>query len=315
MTATTLAGIPLATPILAASGCAGTGRELGRTGDLAGFGAFITRSITAEPRAGRPAPRLQETPSGLLNAIGMPGPGVEAFLEQELPWLAERGITVIVSITGESAADFARLAQRLRQVDAVAGVEVNLSNPVQSAGTRPFAHEAGAAGSVIHAVRRNTATGVPVLAKLAGDVTDLVAVARACVTAGADGLSLINAVRGFAVDTARRGPALGSGTGGLSGPAIRPIALRAVWETHAAMPEVPIVGSGGVTSGDDAVALIMAGATAVSVGTALLSDPSAGARIQREVAAHLVERSVDVAGLIGCAHRGPEMRGWDGRTA
>jgi dihydroorotate dehydrogenase (NAD+) catalytic subunit len=303
-TSVQLAGIPLRSPILAASGCAGTGRELAQYGDLSQFGAIVTRSITTEPQAGLPSPRLCETPSGLINALGLPGPGIDAFLDTELPWLNEHGVTVIVSIVADSPADFGRLAQRLRQVDGVAGVEVNLSNPLVAAGQYSFAMDPSAAGSVVHAVRRNTATGVPVFAKLAGDVTDIVAVARSCVAAGCDGLSLINAVRGFAVDADLRRPGLGSGVGGVSGPAIKPIALRAVWQVHQALPEVAILASGGVATGRDAAEMMMAGASAVAIGTAILSDPAAGARIHWELLDFLSARDEDLNGLVGCLHHG-----------
>lgn len=298
-----IAGIEFAHPIFAAAGCAGTGRELPPQADLAGFGAVITRSITAEPRAGLPSPRIAETPAGLVNALGLPGPGVEQFLTDELPWLVDRGIPVIASIAADSAADYARLAQRLRQAAGILAIEVNLSNPVVEPGRFPFAMEAGAAGGVVHAVRRNTAVGVPVFAKLAGDTTDIVGVARACAGAGADGLSLINAVRAMGIDATAEQPSLGATIGGLSGPAIKPIALRAVWEVHAAMPDVPIIASGGVRTGADAAEMMMAGATAVSVGTALLNDPAAGTRVRDELADIAARREGGLPALLGCAHQ------------
>ncbi len=298
-----LAGQHFANRVFAAAGCAGTGRELPPQADLAGLGAVITRSITPEARAGLAAPRIAETPSGLVNALGLPGPGVEGFLTDELPWLVEHGAAVIVSIAAESAADYARLAQRLRQITGIVAVEVNLSNPVTDSGRLPVAMDAGLAGGVVHAVRRNTAAGIPVLAKLAGDTTDVVAVARSCAGAGADGVSLINAVRGMGIDVATGQPSLGAWLGGLSGPAIKPIALRAVWEVHAALPELPIIASGGVRTGTDAAEMMMAGASAVSIGTALLTDPAAGTRIREELAAIAAQRVGGYAGLLGCAHR------------
>lgn len=298
-----IAGVGFAHPVFAAAGCAGTGRELPQQADLTGFGAVITRSITAEPRAGLPSPRIAETPAGLVNALGLPGPGVEQFLAEELPWLVSRGVPVIVSIAADSAADYSRLAQRLRQADGILAVEVNLSNPVVEPGRFPFAMDAGAAGGVVHAVRRNTAVGVPVFAKLAGDTTDVVGVARACAGAGADGVSLINAVRAVGIDAAAESPSLGATVGGLSGPAIKPIALRAVWEVHAAIPELPIIASGGIRTGTDAAEMIMAGATAVSVGTALLTDPAAGTRVRQELAEIVARHEGGLAALLGRAHQ------------
>lgn len=305
-----LAGVRFANRVFAAAGCAGTGRELAHRADLTGFGAVITRSITVEPRAGLPSPRIAETPSGLVNALGLPGPGIDDFLERELPWLVENRAAVIVSIAADNAADYSRLAQRLRQEPGVLAVEVNLSNPITEAGRWAFAMEAGAAAGVVHAVRRNTASSVPVFAKLAGDTTDIVGVARACADAGANGFSLINAVRGLGIDTATGRPSLGSGSGGLSGPAIKPIALRAVWQVHAALPQIPIIASGGVQTGDDAAQMIMAGATAVAVGTALLTDPAAGARIERELAEMASTVPGGFGGMLGCAHG--EAAAWSG---
>jgi len=274
-----IAGIEFAHPIFAAAGCAGTGRELPPQAELAGFGAVITRSITAEPRAGLPSPRIAETPAGLVNALGLPGPGVEQFLTDELPWLVDRGVPVIASIAADSAADYARLAQRLRQAAGILAIEVNLSNPVVEPGRFPFAM------------------------KLAGDTTDIVGVARACAGAGADGLSLINAVRAMGIDATAEQPSLGATIGGLSGPAIKPIALRAVWEVYAAMPDVPIIASGGVRTGADAAEMIMAGAKAVSVGTALLNDPAAGTRVRDELTDIAARREGGLPALLGCAHQ------------
>lgn len=303
-----LAGLTLKSPVLAASGCAGTGRELVRFVPLDSFGAFITRSVTLLPRAGRPTPRLVETPSGLLNAIGIPGPGIDAFLGGELPWLVENGATVVVSIAGEDVADYGRLAQRLRQVQEVAAIEVNLSSPLVPRGRLPFSAEQGPAAAVVQAVRRNTSSTVPIFAKLSGDVADIVSVGRACAQAGADGLSLINAMRAMSLDTDLARPSLGSGSGGLSGPAIRPVALRAVWETARELPKIPILASGGVRSGRDALEMVMAGASAVSLGSVLVSDPSAGQRVTAELADLLDQRgSASMMDLVGLAHSAWEV--------
>lgn len=303
-----LAGVPLRSPVLVASGCAGSGQELARFTDLRAFGAVITRSITADPRPGRPAPRIAETPSGLLNAVGLPGPGIEAFVTEELPWLMSSTDNVIVSLAADTVAGYGRLASQLRQVPNLAGIEINLSSPVLDAGVLPFSTDASGSAAVVHAVRRNTSLNVPVFAKLSGDVADVVPVAKACVEAGADALSLINAVRGLDIDAVASTPVLGARVGGLSGPAIRPIAMKAVWDTHAAMPTVPIVASGGVVDGESALAMIMAGATAVAIGSALISDPQAGERITTELADLVQRRGTRLPELVGAAHK-PESQG------
>ena len=292
MTAVDLAGIPLTSPILAAAGCAGSGVELQPFTPLAELGAVITRSITLGPRAGGPLPRLVESASGVVNALGLPGPGVDDFVDRELPALLDKGATVVVSLWAETPGDFAKVAQRLRQVTGVAAVEVNLSHPAGSP-VDPAA--------VIHQVRRNSATAVPVFAKLG--IENTVATARSCVNAGADGISLINAIPAVPVASAEQRPALGAVTGGLSGPAIKPIALRAVWQVHRALPDIPIIGSGGVMSGRDALEFLLAGATAVALGTALLSDPSAGRRVGAELTELLAGRPV--AAVRGAAHPTP----------
>lgn len=292
MTDVTVAGIPLSGPVLAAAGCAGSGTELQPYTSLDTFGAVITRSITPASRAGGPLPRLVESPGGLVNALGLPGPGIEAFLDHELPALLAAGATVFVSLWADQAGDFAKLAQRLRQVEGVAAVEVNASHPSAA----PVD-----AATAVHHVRRNTATGVPVFAKLGSE--NCVALAKACTAAGADGISLINAIPAVPVDHVRERPALGAVVGGLSGPAIKPVALRCVWQVHEALPEVPIIGSGGVMTGADALQFVLAGATAVALGTALLNDPSAGRRVAAELADLLADRSI--ADMRGAAHGGP----------
>lgn len=302
-TATAIAGLPLRSAVIAAAGCAGSGRELARFADLSSFGAVVTRSITLTARAGGPPPRLVESPSGLINAIGLPGPGVEDFCAHELPWLVAHGAVVVVSIWGERPADYVVVAQELRQVPGVAAIEINLSNPV--AERSPLAEEPGAAAGVVHQVRRSTPSDVPVIAKLGLD-GDVVAMSRAVAGAGADAVCLINAVRALALDPVLGRPALGSRFGGLSGPAIRPLTLRAVYEAHAAVPQVTIVASGGVMTGGDALEMILAGASAVAVGTALLNDPAAGERITDELGELLAARGATVADLVGLAHGGAE---------
>ncbi|MFO7252568.1 MAG: dihydroorotate dehydrogenase [Actinomycetes bacterium] len=303
---TYLAHVELANPITTAAGCAGSGRELAQFFDLNRLGAVITRSITLTPRSGRPTPRIAETPSGLLNAVGLQGPGIDAFLDRELPWLAERGVTTIVSIAGGSVSEYGTLARRLASAAGVTAVEVNLSCPNVEDRGRIFARDPAAAAEVIAAVRASSRYDVPVIAKLAPDVADVVAVARACVDGGADALSMINTPLGMAIDVDAMRPALAAGTGGLSGPAIRPLAVRCLWQVHAALPGVPIIGMGGVMTGRDALELILAGACVVAVGTAIFNDPYACLRILRELEDLLHKRGFErLADAVGLAHRPP----------
>lgn len=298
---TRLAGVAFAGPVFTASGCAAAGRELAPYQDLASIGGVVTKSVMLTARAGRATPRMAETPSGMLNSIGLQGPGIEQFLAADLPWLAARGIAAVVSIAGHSAAEYAELARRLRGAPGLAMIEANISCPNVESRGQVFACSVDDAAAVIAAVRAEA--DVPVLAKLSPDVTDLVAIARSCVAAGADGLSLINTLLGVAIDTRTLRPVLSAVTGGLSGPAIKPVALRCVWQVHAALPEVPILGMGGIRSGRDALEFLLAGASAVSVGTATFADPAAPARVQAELAVELGERGFPaVPAVVGLAH-------------
>lgn len=302
--------LELANPVLTAAGCAGTGRELAQFFDVARIGAVVTKSVMLEPHAGNPAPRMAETPSGMLSAVGMQGPGLDVFLQRDLPWLLSRGGRAVVSISGTSPAEYAALARRLSEAPGVSAIEVNLAGANPADRGRPFARDPAAAGEAVRAVRTEARSDIPILAKLSGDVgTDgrdsrVVRLAGRCVAAGADGLSMINPVRGMVIDTALMRPAVSGDQGGLSGPAIRPIALACVYDVHAAHPEVPIVGTGGVRTGDDALQFLMAGASAVAVGTATFHDPSACVRILRELEGELAERGVErVTDIVGAAHR------------
>ncbi|WP_046470949.1 dihydroorotate dehydrogenase [Allosalinactinospora lopnorensis] len=299
-----LSQVELVNPIMTAAGCAGTGRELARFVDLARIGAIVTKSVMLEPRAGRPAPRMAETPSGMLSAIGLQGPGVDVFLQRDLPWLLSRGGHTVVSIAGGSASEYAELARRLSEASGVGMIEVNLSCPNPASQGRDFTDEPAEAARVVHAVRSHARSDIPVFAKLAPDVPDLVGLATACVEARADGLSMINAVRGMAIDPVTLRPAVAGGMGGVSGPAIRPIAVGCVHRVHAALPEVPIIGMGGVRTGTDVLEFIAAGASSVAVGTVNFADPSACARILREFEEAVEGRGVARVGeLVGAAHR------------
>jgi dihydroorotate dehydrogenase (NAD+) catalytic subunit len=293
----------LPNPILTASGCASSGRELAQFLDVSKIGAVVTKSVMLAPRAGRPTPRMAETPSGMLNSIGLQGPGIDAFLQRDLPWLLSRGARAVVSIAGGTVDEFAELTERLSDAAGVTAIEVNISCPNVEDRGQVFACDSGAAAAVIDAVRSRARYDIPVFAKLSPDVTDIVAIARACVAAGADGLSLINTLLGMAIDVDTMRPVLAGMTGGLSGPAIRPVAVRCIWQVREALPDVPIIGMGGVRTGRDALELILAGATLVSVGTTTFHDPSACIRIVRELEEELARRGVEhLSDVIGLAH-------------
>ncbi|MPQ99145.1 dihydroorotate dehydrogenase [Modestobacter sp. I12A-02628] len=299
-----LGGVPLVSPVLTASGCSAFGQELDPFFDLTAIGAVVTKSVQLRARSGRPTPRMAETPSGMLNSIGLQGPGIDGLLAEELPWLAARGARALVSIAGSRTEDFAELASRLRGVPGVLGLEVNISCPNVESRGEVFACNPDASAEVVAAVRAAADPAHPVYAKLTPDVTDIVSVARACADAGANGLSMINTLLGLAIDPDTMRPVLGGVTGGLSGPAIRPVALRCVWQVHQALPNVPILGMGGIRTGLDALQFVLAGAGAVSVGTAVFNDPSAPVRIAEELAAALGERGFGrLSDAVGYAHR------------
>lgn len=301
---TALGPVTLPYPVLAASGCAGYGMELARFVDLAELGAIITKSIMRAPRAGRPTPRMKETTGGMLNSIGLQGSGIDLFLDASMPWLVERGARAGVSIVGASADEYGELARRVRAAGGARFLELNISCPNVENRGQVFACDPRAAAQVVSAVRQGAGPDLPVFAKLSADVTDVVEIAAACVEAGADGLSLINTLLGAAINLRHMRPALSGITGGLSGPAIKPIAVRCIWQVHAALPEVPIIGGGGVSCGLDALELILAGASAVSVGTVIFRDPRACLRIRDELAAALSERGLNrVTDAVGLAHR------------
>ncbi|GAA1976582.1 dihydroorotate dehydrogenase [Kitasatospora viridis] len=305
-----LGGTTLPNPLSTAAGCAGYGRELARFVPLDALGTITTRTVMAEPRAGLATPRLAETPAGLLNAIGLQGCGIDAFLGDELPWLAERGARVLVSVAGERLEEFAGLAERLNGRPGVAGVELNISCPNTADRGLLFAANPAISYDVVRAVRAVTDPALPVYAKLSPDVASITDVAAACVRAGADGLSMINTALGMAIDTDTLRPALAGTTGGLSGPALRPIAVRCVYQVHAAMlagrmAPVPILGMGGVGTGRDALELTLAGASGVAVGSALFHDPAAPLRILDELRALLAARGfAKYTDAVGYAHRG-----------
>jgi dihydroorotate dehydrogenase (NAD+) catalytic subunit len=304
---TTLNPATLPNPILTASGCAGSGKELSQFFALQELGAVVTKSIMLKPRSGRATPRMAETPSGMLNSIGLQGPGVDIFLENDIPWLQSQGARVIVSIAGETVDDYAALARRVRGIPNLVGIEVNISCPNVENRGMVFSCHPDTARAAIENVRRNVGSDIPIIAKLSPDVTDITLIAREVVHAGADGVALINTVLGMVIDVHSMRPKLAQKTGGLSGPAIRPIAVRAIYQVHSALPRIPIVGMGGVASGKDALELVLAGASAISIGTATFGNPTAAISVKEELKVLLDERGFEkFQDAVGYAHR-PEV--------
>jgi dihydroorotate dehydrogenase (NAD+) catalytic subunit len=292
-------------PIFTASGCASSGQELSQFFPLSELGAIVTKSIMTKPRTGRATPRMAETPSGMLNSIGLQGPGIDTFLEKDIPWLVEQKAKVIVSIAGETVDEYGVLSRRLRAVSGISAVEVNISCPNVENRGQVFACHPDTAVAVIEAVRRNIGGELPIIAKLSPDVTDIVEIAASVINAGVDGLALINTLLGMVIDTNTMKPKLAGKTGGLSGPAIRPVAVRAIYQVHQAFPNTPIVGMGGVASGRDAFELILAGASAVSIGTATFGNPNAAMQIKEQLSELLTQKGFnEFRDAIGFAHRG-----------
>ena len=307
---TTLGNAWFPSPLFTASGCASSGKELAQFIDLREIGAVVTKSVMSKPRHGRPTPRMAETPSGMINSIGLQGPGIDAFLAHDLPWLVSQKARVIVSIAGETVEEYATLARKVRSAPGISALEVNISCPnVENRGL-VFACDPEASRRVIDGVRKTLGGELPIIAKLSPDVTDLVSIAKGVVDAGADGLALINTVLSMVINLDTMRPHLAGKTGGLSGPAIRPIAVRAIYQVHEVLPNVPILGMGGVSSGRDALELILAGAKGVSIGTASFGDPAAIITIQNELIELLKARGfTSVAQAVGYAHRAIEESG------
>ncbi len=291
-----LGGIELRNPVLTASGTFGYGSEFSPFMDLGALGGFVAKSLTLEPRSGNPPPRIAETPSGMLNAISIENIGVEAFLAERLPALPDE-VVVIASCFGTDPADYAELAGRLSESPRVSGIEINASCPHVKSGGIEFGQDPQLLGDLISRVRE--ATAKPLLAKLSPNVTRIDEMARICEASGADGISLINAVQAMEVDVESRRPVLSNILGGLSGPAIRPIALRMVWQVAQAV-SIPVCGIGGIITPEDAVKFLLCGATAVQVGTANYLDPEAGREIAEGIAEYALRHGFPrVADLIG----------------
>jgi dihydroorotate dehydrogenase (NAD+) catalytic subunit len=292
-----IAGIKMRNPVMTASGTFGYGQEFAGYMDLESIGAMITKGLSLKPKAGNNTPRIVETPGGMLNAIGLQNVGIDAFISTKVPFLRKVSTPVIVNLYGNSLEEYGELAVRIDGIKEVAGIEVNISCPNVKQGGIVFGTDPVAAAEVVAQVRR--ATKKPLIVKLSPNVTDVVTMAKACVDAGAESISLINTLTGMAIDLEKRRPVLANITGGLSGPAIKPIALRMVWQVARAV-KVPIIGIGGIMNATDALEFILAGATAVQVGTASFLTPAASQDIARGMAKWLTENRVaSVRELIG----------------
>ena len=291
------AGIRLKNPVLTASGTFGYGEEFGDIIDLDRLGGVIVKGVSLRPIIGNPPPRIWETPSGMLNAIGLENPGVDVFLNEKLPALRKFDTAVVVNIFGYSLEDYVAVTERLDGAPGVAGLEVNISCPNVKAGGIVFGTNLKAASELLSAVRK--ATRLPVIAKLSPNVTDITEFARAAEGEGCDGLSLINTLLGMAIDVRSRRPRLANCTGGLSGPAIRPVAVRIVWQAARAV-KIPIIGMGGILTAEDALEFILAGASAVAVGTGNFVNPVATLDVIDGIGAFLEQEGVgSVRELVG----------------
>jgi dihydroorotate dehydrogenase (NAD+) catalytic subunit len=292
-------GLDLVNPVMTASGTFGYGTEFTQLFDIQRLGAIVCKGTTLKSREGNPQPRLAETSSGLLNAIGLQNMGVEAVVKEKAPLWAGWRVPVIVNIAGDSIEEYALLARQLDGVPGVSGLEVNISCPNVHAGGAEFGVNAASAAEVTSAVRK--ATSLPVLVKLTPIAADIVAIARAVVAAGADAITLINTLKGMAIDIKKRRPVLGNITGGLSGPAIKPVALQMVYRVAGAV-SVPIIGCGGISSAQDALEFIMAGASAVQVGTASFTNPRAAIDVLEGIEAFLTDHKIlNITDIIGAA--------------
>lgn len=292
--------VKLKNPLLTASGTFGFAREYNELFPVSILGGIVVKGLTLEPRQGNPPPRVVETPSGLLNAIGLQNPGIDRFITKELPYLRELGTQIIANIAGSTVEEFVQIASRLEKAGGLTALELNISCPNVKKGGMAFGVEPKSAAAVTRAVREHTT--LPVWVKLSPNVTDITEIAAAVAEAGADALCLINTLLGLAIDVKTRRPVLGNIFGGLSGPAVKPVALRMIWQVYRAV-KLPLIGMGGITNARDVLEFIMAGASAVAVGTGLFADPFCPLKILDDLALYLREEKVGKIGdLVGIAH-------------
>ena len=294
-----LAGVTLKNPVMTASGTFGSGQEYQDFFELSRLGAIVTKGVANQPWPGNPLPRVAETPSGMLNAIGLQNPGIETFIEEDLAFLKQQSTRIIVNVCGRSIRDYCEVAERLGEEEGVDLLEINVSCPNVKEGGIAFGQDPEALARITREVKR--AARQPIILKLSPNVTDIVRMARTAEAEGADAVSLINTLLGMKIDIYRRSFALANRTGGLSGPAIRPVALRMVYDVAHAV-KIPVIGMGGIANGEDAVEFLMAGARAVSVGTAGFHDPAAWARILGEMEAFMAQQGIgsvqEITGIL-----------------
>lgn len=296
-----IAGIQFRTPITTASGTFGFGQEYADLTDLHRLGAITVKGITPEPRKGNPGQRLIETPAGLINSVGLMNPGVEAFLTDDLPWLLQQEVPLIVNINGKTAEEYGELAARLSEVKGIAALEVNISCPNVKEGGMAFGTRPETAAAAVKAARSNTK--LPLIVKLSPNVTDIALMAKAVAEEGADAISLINTLLAMVIDLKKRKPVLANTFGGLSGPAIRPIALRMVYQVYEAV-SLPIIGMGGIMTAEDALSFIMAGASAIALGTANFVEPDSIGKVAAGLEEWCRRENIGaIREIIGCAHR------------
>lgn len=292
-----IGGLRMKNPVTTASGTFGYGREMADLVDLSRLGALTVKTLQLQPRPGNPSPRVCETPAGMINSIGLPGAGIDHFLEEDLPFLRRFDTPIILSVAGCQVEEYVALARRAEETEGIAAVELNISCPNVKQGGMAFSVDAAATAEVVRACR--AATGKPLIAKLTPNVTSIAAIARAAEDAGADAIAAINTLQAMSIDIRSRRPRIATNVGGLSGPAIRPIAVRMVWEIYRAV-RIPIIGMGGIMTAADALEFLLAGATAVAVGTATFRTPTAVLRVIDGLADLLAEQGVTrVRDLVG----------------
>ena len=292
-----IAGIKLKNPVITASGTFGSGKEYSDLIDLNEVGAVVTKTITFQRYKGNPTPRICETPSGMLNSIGLQNDGVETFAENDIDFLSGFDVPVIVSIGGASIDDYCRVTKYLSPIDEISALEINISCPNVKAGGMAFGMDPGSAAELVSKIK--TCTSKPLIVKLTPNCGDIIGIAKAVERAGASSISLINTILAMAIDVEKRIPKLATVVGGLSGPAVKPIALRMVWQV-ASNVEIPVIGIGGISTAADALEFIIAGASAVGVGTAVFVDPQAPIKIAQGIGEYLSKHNIDnINDLIG----------------